>query len=192
MAYFTLCLWLVPFAFFVSLSANENILPTMAERKPLLSGNWNVFQFYVTVQIINLSNINYHPCTIMSKRLELWWLILFFFRKRKWCRQQLFHEKRKENWFTFSLSKYKRTNTANTGKEIVLTSCETYMTNNLSFVDLLLYLKILWYDKVLIYKHEHYNTNHLFTGNPKKCPRFNIKLNEYVMFLWFNWDHFLN
>ncbi|XP_005089622.1 protein TEX261 [Aplysia californica] len=28
LAYFTLCLWLVPFAFFVSLSANENILPT--------------------------------------------------------------------------------------------------------------------------------------------------------------------
>ena len=25
MAYFTLCLWLVPFAFFVSLSANENV-----------------------------------------------------------------------------------------------------------------------------------------------------------------------
>ena len=53
MAYFTLCLWLVPFAFFVSLSANENILPTMAERKPLLSGNWNIFQFYVTGQIYN-------------------------------------------------------------------------------------------------------------------------------------------
>ena len=29
MAYFTICLWLVPFAFFVSLSANENVLPTM-------------------------------------------------------------------------------------------------------------------------------------------------------------------
>ncbi|KAL1130325.1 hypothetical protein AAG570_013263 [Ranatra chinensis] len=27
MAYFTLCLWLVPFALLVSLSANENILP---------------------------------------------------------------------------------------------------------------------------------------------------------------------
>jgi hypothetical protein len=36
MAYFTLCQWLVPFAFFVSLSANENVLPTMAERKPFL------------------------------------------------------------------------------------------------------------------------------------------------------------
>jgi len=39
MAYFTVCLWLVPFSFFVSLSANENVLPTMAtmERRPLLS-----------------------------------------------------------------------------------------------------------------------------------------------------------
>ncbi|KAK4883624.1 hypothetical protein RN001_006943 [Aquatica leii] len=32
MAYFTLCLWLVPFALFISLSANENVLPTVAER----------------------------------------------------------------------------------------------------------------------------------------------------------------
>lgn len=34
--YFTLCLWLVPFALFVSLSANENVLPTHAETVPLL------------------------------------------------------------------------------------------------------------------------------------------------------------
>ena len=39
MAYFTMCLWLVPFAFFVSLSANENVLPTTSERRPLLQGN---------------------------------------------------------------------------------------------------------------------------------------------------------
>ncbi|KAF5270440.1 hypothetical protein FQR65_LT05628 [Abscondita terminalis] len=32
MAYFTLCLWLVPFALFISLSANENVLPTVVER----------------------------------------------------------------------------------------------------------------------------------------------------------------
>merc|ERR1712192_101221 len=39
MAYFTICMWLVPFSFFVSLSANENVLPTMntMERRPLLS-----------------------------------------------------------------------------------------------------------------------------------------------------------
>ena len=28
LGYFTLCLWIVPFAFFVSLSANDNVLPT--------------------------------------------------------------------------------------------------------------------------------------------------------------------
>ncbi|KAH3787612.1 protein TEX261-like [Dreissena polymorpha] len=32
LAYFTVCLWIVPFSFFVSLSANENVLPTTAER----------------------------------------------------------------------------------------------------------------------------------------------------------------
>lgn len=37
MAYFTLCLWLVPFALFVSLSANENVLPTVAERTGTLT-----------------------------------------------------------------------------------------------------------------------------------------------------------
>lgn len=37
MAYFSICMWLVPFTFFVSLSANENVLPTFAERRPLLS-----------------------------------------------------------------------------------------------------------------------------------------------------------
>lgn len=41
MAYFTICQWMVPFAFFVSLSANENVLPTMAERRPLLGGDEN-------------------------------------------------------------------------------------------------------------------------------------------------------
>jgi len=37
MAYFTICMWLVPFAFFVSLSANENVLPTLNENRPLLT-----------------------------------------------------------------------------------------------------------------------------------------------------------
>lgn len=36
-AYFTICLWLVPFALFVSLSANDNVLPTVNERSHLLS-----------------------------------------------------------------------------------------------------------------------------------------------------------
>ncbi|CAL4085516.1 unnamed protein product [Meganyctiphanes norvegica] len=37
LAYFTLFVWLVPFGFFISLSANENVLPTRAETTPLLS-----------------------------------------------------------------------------------------------------------------------------------------------------------
>jgi len=46
LAYFTLCLWLVPFTFFVSLSANENVLPTMAEKRPLLSDDNDVVSNY--------------------------------------------------------------------------------------------------------------------------------------------------
>lgn len=37
LSYFTLCVWLVPFALFISLSANDNVLPTVNERSPLLS-----------------------------------------------------------------------------------------------------------------------------------------------------------
>lgn len=33
MAYFVLWLWLVPFALFVSLSANDSVLPTISEQK---------------------------------------------------------------------------------------------------------------------------------------------------------------
>ena len=46
MAYFTLCMWLLPFAFFVSLSANENVLPTVNERRPLLSDDNDVVTNY--------------------------------------------------------------------------------------------------------------------------------------------------
>ena len=37
LGFFTVCLWLVPFAFFISLSANENVLPTVTQ--PVPSGN---------------------------------------------------------------------------------------------------------------------------------------------------------
>lgn len=45
-AYFTLCLWLVLFAFFVSLLANENVLPTVAETRPLLDDNDVVSNYF--------------------------------------------------------------------------------------------------------------------------------------------------
>lgn len=33
-SYFGLCVWLVPFALFVSLSASDNVLPTMGSEEP--------------------------------------------------------------------------------------------------------------------------------------------------------------
>ena len=46
MAYFTICMWLVPFSFFVSLSANENVLPTFNETRPLMAGENDVVSNY--------------------------------------------------------------------------------------------------------------------------------------------------
>ncbi|XP_075989383.1 protein TEX261 [Anticarsia gemmatalis] len=46
-AYFTLCLWMVPLALFVSLSANDYVLPTTGEKQPLLSDN-NVLTDYLS------------------------------------------------------------------------------------------------------------------------------------------------
>lgn len=39
MAYFIVCMWLVPFSLFVSLSANDNVLPTVNEKTSLLHAN---------------------------------------------------------------------------------------------------------------------------------------------------------
>merc|ERR1719431_741333 len=50
MAYFTICMWLVPFAFFVSLSANENILPTLGERRHLMAEENDVVSNYFSKQ----------------------------------------------------------------------------------------------------------------------------------------------
>ncbi|XP_034838291.1 protein TEX261 [Maniola hyperantus] len=47
LAYFTLCLWVVPFALFVSLSANDYVLPTTGERQHLLDDG-NVVSDYLS------------------------------------------------------------------------------------------------------------------------------------------------
>ncbi|XP_028041253.1 protein TEX261 [Bombyx mandarina] len=47
LAYFTLCLWVVPFGLFVSLSANDYVLPTTEEKHPLL-GDSNVLTDYLS------------------------------------------------------------------------------------------------------------------------------------------------
>lgn len=39
LGFFTICIWLVPFGLFVSLSANENTLPTSVEQKNMASVN---------------------------------------------------------------------------------------------------------------------------------------------------------
>lgn len=36
-SYFGLCVWLVPFALFVSLSASDNVLPTMGSEEPSIT-----------------------------------------------------------------------------------------------------------------------------------------------------------
>merc|ERR1719511_392950 len=38
MAYFTICMWLVPFAFFVSLSANENVFTNIEREQTIAIG----------------------------------------------------------------------------------------------------------------------------------------------------------
>lgn len=38
LGFFTICIWLVPLAFFISLSANDNVLPLTAEMQPLVEG----------------------------------------------------------------------------------------------------------------------------------------------------------
>lgn len=60
LGYFTVCLWIVPFGLFVSLSANDNVLPTVNERTTLLSmflvinscGFLFIFEDFILIQFI--------------------------------------------------------------------------------------------------------------------------------------------
>ena len=157
MANFTLCLWLVPFAFFVSLSANENILPTMAERKPLLSGNWYVLEFAATGQIF----------TIMSKRLELWWYILFYFSENENdVVSNYFMRKEKKIGLLSAFQSIKEQILPTRVKKSFWPAVRHIWLTIYHLLICCMYLKILWYSTVLIYIHQHYNINQLFTGYP--------------------------
>ncbi|XP_058830309.1 protein TEX261 [Topomyia yanbarensis] len=69
MAYFTLCLWLVPFALFVSLSANDNVLPTSNERTPLLSDNDIVTNYFSSKKKLGLLSLfNYAKESLLPER----------------------------------------------------------------------------------------------------------------------------
>lgn len=74
--YFTLCLWLVPFALFVSLSANDNVLPTVTEKAGEcwsyncnLSPSENCFLFVTDGDVVS----NY-----FSKKGKKYGLLTFF------------------------------------------------------------------------------------------------------------------
>ena len=69
MAYFTLCLWLVPFALFVSLSANDNVLPTSNERTPLLRDNDVVTNYFSSKRKTGLLSLfSYAKESILPER----------------------------------------------------------------------------------------------------------------------------
>ncbi|XP_057378330.1 protein TEX261-like [Daphnia carinata] len=46
LAYFTISLWIVPFLFFVSLSANENVLPTTSDRGQIINNGDDLVSHY--------------------------------------------------------------------------------------------------------------------------------------------------
>lgn len=50
MTYFTLCLWLVPFTLFISLSANDNVLPTISDQR----GNYSTRVYGCFIMSFNL------------------------------------------------------------------------------------------------------------------------------------------
>jgi len=73
LAFFTICLWLVPFAFFISLSANENVLPTLAETRPLLSDDNDVVSHYFSrkgKRLGLLSFFNYAKDSLLPQRVK--------------------------------------------------------------------------------------------------------------------------
>lgn len=73
LSYFTLCLWIVPFAFFVSLCANENVLPTVIEARPLLSDDSDVVTNYFSRRGKRyglLSVFNYAKESVLPQRVK--------------------------------------------------------------------------------------------------------------------------
>jgi len=63
MSYFVICLWVVPFAFFVSLSANDLILPTQLEKRPLLGNENDVVSTYFSKQARKINLLGFFNST---------------------------------------------------------------------------------------------------------------------------------
>ncbi|RWS30509.1 hypothetical protein B4U80_04792 [Leptotrombidium deliense] len=73
LGYFTVCLWLVPFAFFISLSANDNVLPTVAETRPLLTDDNDVVSHYFSRKNKKyglLTFFNYAKDSLLPQRMK--------------------------------------------------------------------------------------------------------------------------
>ncbi|XP_055308350.1 protein TEX261 [Sitodiplosis mosellana] len=73
LGYFTVCLWIVPFAFFVSLNANDNVLPTVNERTTLLTDTDNdiVTNYFSRRKNIGLLSLfNYAKESILPHRIK--------------------------------------------------------------------------------------------------------------------------
>lgn len=74
LGYFTICIWMVPLAFFVSLSANDNVLPVTAEVQPLVDSDGdlvsNYFSRKVGRKIGLLSFFNYAKESLLPQRVK--------------------------------------------------------------------------------------------------------------------------
>ncbi|XP_015789054.1 protein TEX261 [Tetranychus urticae] len=73
LGFFTLCLWIVPFSFFISLSANDNVLPTLAETRPLVSDDSDVVSHYFsrkTKKYGLYSFLNYCKENLLGSRVK--------------------------------------------------------------------------------------------------------------------------
>ena len=53
-SFFGLCVWLVPFALFVSLSASDNVLPTIGSERPSNADGKNKRQGMIKVVVDNV------------------------------------------------------------------------------------------------------------------------------------------
>jgi uncharacterized membrane protein len=72
LGYFTLCMWIVPFAFFISLSANDNVLPTTTETRPLLDDSDLVSHYFSRKgkRLGLLSLFNYAKESVLPQRVK--------------------------------------------------------------------------------------------------------------------------
>ncbi|XP_031629684.1 protein TEX261 [Contarinia nasturtii] len=73
LGYFTICLWIVPFALFVSLNANDNVLPTVNERTSLLTDTDNdiVTNYFSRRKNMGLLSLfNYAKESILPHRIK--------------------------------------------------------------------------------------------------------------------------